>query len=226
MTQEPAGRSQPQRLTRISHHRATASRSARPGGPCARMPAFPDGMTPIAIHLAGYLARAAGHRAVTMHGSSAASGGSHETRQWLRVVRPLAPRAGARKGRSGTRRHHTFDGPPHRVKTPGLGTGGRSCSSVCRNRVGRRSPDRQFAAFLQDVVAPRFPAGFTVLEGRGQFRDRHGTLVQEDARIVVLLYDPLDRTAGARIDAIRRAYAQAFRQESVLRADGTACVFF
>ena len=85
---------------------------------------------------------------------------------------------------------------------------------------------QQFAAFLQDVVAPRFPAGFTVLEGRGQFRDRHGTLVQEDARIVVLLYDPLDRTAGARIDAIRRAYAQAFRQESVLRADGTACVFF
>lgn len=84
----------------------------------------------------------------------------------------------------------------------------------------------EFARFLKEVVTPRFPAGFTVLEGHGQFRDRHGTIVQEDARIVVLLYDPLDRTAGARIEAIRRAYAQAFRQESVLRADGTACVWF
>jgi hypothetical protein len=84
----------------------------------------------------------------------------------------------------------------------------------------------EFARFLKDVVTPRFPAGFTVLDGHGQFRDRHGTIVREDARIVVFLYDPLDRTAGARIEAIRAAYAQAFRQGSVLRADGTACVFF
>jgi len=84
----------------------------------------------------------------------------------------------------------------------------------------------EFARFLKEVVTPRFPAGFTVFEGHGQFRDRHGTIVQEDARIVVLLYDALDRTAGARIEAIRAAYTQAFRQESVLRADGTACVFF
>ncbi|MGH8590886.1 MAG: DUF3574 domain-containing protein [Gammaproteobacteria bacterium] len=83
----------------------------------------------------------------------------------------------------------------------------------------------EIAGFLKDVVTPRFPAGFTLLEGHGQFRDRHGTIVREDARIVVLLYDPEDRTAGARIEAIRRAYARAFRQESVLRADGTACVF-
>ena len=75
-------------------------------------------------------------------------------------------------------------------------------------------------------MTPRFPDGFTVLEGHGQFRDRHGTIVREDARIIVLLYDPEDRAAGARIEAIRAAYAQAFRQESVLRADGTACVWF
>ncbi|MGH8472921.1 MAG: DUF3574 domain-containing protein, partial [Gammaproteobacteria bacterium] len=85
---------------------------------------------------------------------------------------------------------------------------------------------REFAGFLKEIVTPRFPDGFTVLEGHGQFRDRHGTLVREDARIVVLSYAPLDRTAGARIEAIRAAYAQAFRQESVLRADGTACVSF
>ena len=84
----------------------------------------------------------------------------------------------------------------------------------------------EIAGFLKEVVTPRFPAGFTVLEGHGQFRDRHGTIVREDARIIVLLYDPEDRAAGARIEAIRAAYAQAFRQESVLRADGTACVWF
>ena len=83
-----------------------------------------------------------------------------------------------------------------------------------------------FEGFLKEAMAPRFPAGFTVLEGHGELRDRHGTLVQEDARIVVLLYDALDRTAGARIEAIRAAYAQAFRQESVLHADGSACVSF
>jgi uncharacterized protein DUF3574 len=84
----------------------------------------------------------------------------------------------------------------------------------------------EFAGFLKEVVTPRFPAGFIVLEGHGQFRDRHGIIVREDARIVVLLYDPLDRTAGARIEAIRRAYAQVFRQASALRVDGTACVWF
>jgi hypothetical protein len=37
---------------------------------------------------------------------------------------------------------------------------------------------------------------------------------------------PATFSAGARIEAIRRAYAQVFWQGSVLRADGTACVWF
>ena len=85
---------------------------------------------------------------------------------------------------------------------------------------------QEFAGFLHDIVTPRFPMGFTVLNGYGQFRDRRGTLVREDARIVILLYDPEDPSAPERIEAIRTAYRRMFRQQSVLRADGSACVSF
>ncbi|WP_217146898.1 DUF3574 domain-containing protein, partial [Streptomyces sp. AC627_RSS907] len=39
--------------------------------------------------------------------------------------------------------------------------------------------DRQFRAFVDRRITPRFPAGLTLQEGRGQWRDRHGTIQRE-----------------------------------------------
>ena len=78
--------------------------------------------------------------------------------------------------------------------------------------------------FLAQVVTPRFPQGLTVLEGQGQWRGRRG-LSHEATRVLVIFYAP-DAASDARIEAIRSLYKRRFRQQSVLRADTTACVSF
>ena len=83
---------------------------------------------------------------------------------------------------------------------------------------------RAWSAFLADVVTPRFPDGFTGLEGNGQWRGPHG-LARERTHVLVIFYRR-DATSDARIEAIRSAYRHAFAQTSVLRADSAACVGF
>ena len=83
---------------------------------------------------------------------------------------------------------------------------------------------RAWSAFLANVVTPRFPEGFTSLDGVGQWRGPHG-LGRERTHVLVIFYHR-DGTSDARIEAIRSAYRRAFAQVSVLRADSTACVGF
>src|SRR5207253_3721246 len=52
--------------------------------------------------------------------------------------------------------------------------------------AGAEISDAEFAAFLAQVVTPRFPEGLSVLEARGQWRDSAGRTVREPARVVVL----------------------------------------
>ena len=83
---------------------------------------------------------------------------------------------------------------------------------------------RDWSAFLARVVTPRFPDGFTSLDGRGQWR-RPGGLSRERTHVLVIFYRR-DGTSDARIEAIRSAYRRVFAQTSVLRADAAACVGF
>jgi hypothetical protein len=74
--------------------------------------------------------------------------------------------------------------------------------------------------FLGDVVTPKFPDGFTVLEGFGQYRTSEGKIVRESSKVLILLY-PLkkQKSVSRKIDQIRNAYKKAFQQESVMRMD-------
>ena len=81
---------------------------------------------------------------------------------------------------------------------------------------------RAWSAFLAIVVTPRFPDGFTSLDGIGQWRGPRG-LTRERAHVLVIFYRR-DDTSDARIEAIRSAYRRTFAQVSVLRADSSACV--
>ncbi len=87
-----------------------------------------------------------------------------------------------------------------------------------------RATARAWSAFLSDVVTPRFPDGFTSLDGSGQWRGPRG-LARERTHVLVIFYRH-DATSDARIEAIRGAYRRAFAQVSVLRADSTTCVGF
>ncbi|MEU9862383.1 DUF3574 domain-containing protein [Streptomyces sp. NPDC047971] len=80
--------------------------------------------------------------------------------------------------------------------------------------------DRQFMAFVDKEVTPGFPAGLTVQEGRGQWRDANGTIERERSYELILFYPAAE--AGlhdARIERVREAYRKAFGQESVARLD-------
>ncbi|MFJ6571784.1 DUF3574 domain-containing protein [Streptomyces sp. NPDC091292] len=80
--------------------------------------------------------------------------------------------------------------------------------------------DRQFMAFIDTKVTPEFPEGLTVQDGRGQWRDRHGTIERERSYELILLYPAAEaRARDARIERIRTAYERQYDQDSVARLD-------
>ena len=80
--------------------------------------------------------------------------------------------------------------------------------------------DEQWESFLSDVVTPLFPDGFTVIAGRGQYRESSGKIAKEPSHVLVFLYRKAERkTAGMKIEKIRSEYKTRFAQESVMRVD-------
>ena len=76
--------------------------------------------------------------------------------------------------------------------------------------------------FLETVVTPRFPDGFTVFDGYGQFKNSAGKLVREASKVFVVFYPKQSRkTVDQKIEEIRAEYKKQFDQESVLRLDFT-----
>ena len=85
--------------------------------------------------------------------------------------------------------------------------------------------DADWERFLSDFVTPLFPDGFSVLTGRGQYREASGTIAKEPSHVLVFLYKKADRkAAGIKIEQIRTEYKKRFTQESVLRVDITKSV--
>ncbi|MDZ4801627.1 MAG: DUF3574 domain-containing protein [Bryobacteraceae bacterium] len=86
--------------------------------------------------------------------------------------------------------------------------------------------DREFTAFIDMHVTPRFPDGLTLLGGYGQFRGESGTINKEKSLVLILFYPPSMTDANAKIEEIRELYKMQFAQESVLRADRSAAISF
>jgi hypothetical protein len=81
-----------------------------------------------------------------------------------------------------------------------------------------------FRAFLDSEVTPRFPDGFTVLDGRGQWRDG-GAIVREPSKVLVVAL-PDEARDRVELAAVAEAYKARFRQQSVLTMVRQACVSF
>lgn len=94
-----------------------------------------------------------------------------------------------------------------------------------RKPNGTEVNNAEFQGFLDREVTPRFPDGFTVISGRGQFKDARGAILQERSKLLVLLY-PSAANRSQQIEQIRKAYITAFQQQSVLRADNLSCAAF
>ena len=85
---------------------------------------------------------------------------------------------------------------------------------------GGKVSAEEWDKFLEAEVTPRFPDGFTVLEGYGQFKDSGGKIVREASIILVIFYPKKERGAvNQKVEELRDKYKKLFNQESVLRID-------
>lgn len=97
--------------------------------------------------------------------------------------------------------------------------------------LGRDSPsgevtEAQWQKFLDEVVAPRFKDGFTVLDADGFYLPEGAAEAEgEKSKILIVLYP--DRDGGGRaLQEIAAAYVDRFAQQAALRADRPVCVDF
>jgi hypothetical protein len=98
---------------------------------------------------------------------------------------------------------------------------------------GRNVRDRpevseaEWRSFLADTVTPAFPDGLTALDGRGQWRDREGRVLQEASKVLVVVLPGADAAAArARMGPVEEAWKARFRQQSVLSVYRAACAGF
>lgn len=85
--------------------------------------------------------------------------------------------------------------------------------------------DADWGQFVDKEVSPRFPDGFTVTDGLGQWRGADGAIVREASKVLTVVL-PDDQGDAVKLEAIRIAYKIRFRQDSVLLLRKQACAGF
>lgn len=86
---------------------------------------------------------------------------------------------------------------------------------------GGEVSDSAWAAFMSDVIAPRFPAGLTLWRAEGQWRDPRGDVVRERVMVVEVLH-PQGIPADSVFARIAAEYRGRFHQDAVLRISAPA----
>ena len=82
--------------------------------------------------------------------------------------------------------------------------------------AGGEVSEAQWTRFLAEVVTPRFPNGFTVLAGQGQWRDKTGGIEHERSFILEFVHRD-DAAMEKAVQEIAADYKRRFAQEAVLR---------
>lgn len=93
-------------------------------------------------------------------------------------------------------------------------------------RGGGTVDDAAWQKFLAENVTPRFPSGFSVFDGYGQWRQRStGRIIQEKSTVIEIAAGK-DADTIWNFEAIRAEYRQKFSQESVGLVVSTNCMSF
>ena len=96
---------------------------------------------------------------------------------------------------------------------------------------GLSKPDGSFIsggewdAFVSEVVTPEFPAGLSIIDVVGQWRNGSGCIEKERSKMLVLLH-PSNAAAEVQIDEIRASYRRRFNQEAVMKVTTPVQVSF
>lgn len=86
--------------------------------------------------------------------------------------------------------------------------------------------DAQVREFVDQVIVPAFPDGFTLYDARGHWRDgATGRSVDERTLVFVVVHPPGD-AANSALRSIAETYAERFDQSAVLGSSQPACVTF
>jgi len=86
--------------------------------------------------------------------------------------------------------------------------------------------EADWAIFVDTVVAKYFPDGFTILNGKGGWRDAWlGQTLYESSRVLVIAAPP-SANLGTRLQAIAEIYRRRFHQQSVGIVTSQACGAF
>ena len=93
-----------------------------------------------------------------------------------------------------------------------------------RNVAGRAMvSDEEWQRFLDEEVTSRFPAGFSVADIDGQYRNAAGGIARERSKQLLIVGPGGDE---AKLAAIRDAYKRRFSQDSVLLVESAVCAGF
>jgi len=110
--------------------------------------------------------------------------------------------------------------------------GGQKATQVAELMFGRKIGERiavseaAWNRFVDREITPRFPAGLTVFNAAGQWRDQaNSRIVHEPSKIVQIVL-PGDAEDIARLNEIVEAYKRRFKQQSVPVIVRAACVSF
>ena len=90
---------------------------------------------------------------------------------------------------------------------------------------GGEVTDADWRTFMDEVVTPSFPAGLSVMDVAGQWRNATGKIDKERSKMLVLLH-PRDPAIEAKIDDIRALYCKRFHQEAVMKVTSQVRVAF
>lgn len=83
--------------------------------------------------------------------------------------------------------------------------------------AGGMVDDRAVEAFVADTVARHLPAGFTLIAATGGWRDTEtGRTITEPTLVLIVLHPSGERGP---VEAVARAWAERFGQQSVLRVE-------
>ena len=86
--------------------------------------------------------------------------------------------------------------------------------------------DAAWQAFVDGVMTPNFPDGFTVLDAQGQWRNPQTAEIAREPTKLVIIGVPRDAPLRARIDTVTSTYKQRFAQQSVGIVVADACAAF
>ena len=91
---------------------------------------------------------------------------------------------------------------------------------------GGNVSEKQWQAFVDEEVTPRFQNGFTVIDGKGQWLDQQrNKIYHEDSKVLIILHQK-NTAMEKKLDSIKQRYIELYNQQSVLRVDQKVRVWF